>query len=43
MGTRHRLMATINPNMEKVRSGSIVVALGAAHRSLQSRTATSQL
>ncbi|XP_043212634.1 uncharacterized protein LOC122376759 [Amphibalanus amphitrite] len=43
MATRHRLLGSINPDLEEVRSGAIVAALGAAHRSLQSRTATSQL
>ncbi|XP_043215485.1 uncharacterized protein LOC122378438 [Amphibalanus amphitrite] len=43
MATRHRLLGSINPDLEEVRSGAIVAALGAAHRSLQSLTATSQL
>ena len=42
MDTRHRLLGTICLEMEEVRSGDIVGALGAAHRSLQSRSSTSQ-
>ena len=40
MGTRYRLLGSIQPSPEDVRSSVIVAALGAAHRSLQSRLAT---
>ena len=40
MGTRLRLLGTIQPNMDQLRSDSVVAALAAAARSLQSRTAT---
>ena len=40
MRTRHRLLGTICPNMEDVRSAATVAALAAAYRSLQSRSAT---
>ena len=40
MGTRFRQLGTIAPSLEDMRDGAIVAALGAAHRSLQSRSAT---
>ena len=40
MGTRLRLLGTIQPTMDQLRSDSVVAALAAAARSLQSRTAT---
>ena len=40
MHTRLRLLGTILPTVEDVRSAEVVAALGAAYRSLQSRTAT---
>ena len=40
MHTRFRLLGSILPSTEDVRSGDVVAALGAAYRSLQSRTAT---
>ena len=39
MRTRLRLLGTISPTLEEVRSAVVVAALGAAHRSLQSRLA----
>ena len=40
MGKRHRLLGSIQPSPEDVRSSDVVAALGAAHRALQSLTAT---
>ena len=40
MRTRFRLLGSIAPSMEDVRDDAIVAALGSAHRTLQSRTAT---
>ena len=40
MGTRFRILGTIIPTLEEVRSSDVVTALGAAARSLQSREAT---
>ena len=40
MRTRLRILGTISPTLEEVRSGDVVATLGAAHRSFQSRLAT---
>ena len=40
MRVRHRLLGTISPSAEDVRSAATVAALAAAYRSLQSRSAT---
>ena len=40
MGTRFRILGTIKPTLEEVRSSEVAAALGAAARSLQSREAT---
>ena len=42
MRTRFRLLGTIAPSPEDVRDDAIVAALGSAHRSLQSRSATTR-
>ena len=40
MNTRFRILGTIRPSAEDIRSAEVVAALGAAFRYLQSRTAT---